>query len=119
MSPRIAVVSLRVEDVPASAHFYRDVLGLNLLAHHPGGRVHFDLDGCVLTIIPGRPALPADPEPRFPVLAFSVADLDEAMEPLRLHGVQLPWGVESNASGRWVMFHDPAGNLVELVQFNE
>jgi catechol 2,3-dioxygenase-like lactoylglutathione lyase family enzyme len=118
MSPRIAVVSLRAEDVPASAHFYRDVLGLKLLPHHPGDRVHFDLDGCVLTIIPGRPALPPDPEPRFPVIAFSVEDLEEAVETLRLYGVELPWGVESNALGRWVMIHDPAGNLVELVKFN-
>ncbi len=119
MTPRIAVVSLWAENVPASAHFYRDVLGLNLLAHHPGERIHFDLDGCILTIVPGHPALPPDPEPRFPVIGFSVPILDEAMESLRLHGVEMPWGVESNASGRWVMFRDPAGNLVELVEFNK
>jgi hypothetical protein len=29
----------------------------------------------------------------------------------------LPWGIEGDARSRWVMFHDPAGNLVELVQF--
>jgi Lactoylglutathione lyase and related lyases len=119
MSLRIAVVSLWAEDAPAAAYFYRDVLGLNLLPHHPGDRVHFDLEGCILTIIPGHPALPPDPEPRFPVIAFSVPDLEEALEPLRLHGVELPWGVESNTSGRWVMFRDPAGNLLELVQYNK
>ena len=119
MKTRLAVVSLWAEDVPVEAHFYRDVIGLNILPHHPGDRIHFDLDGCVLAIVHGRPAIPPDPEPRFPVIAFSVPELDAAIETLRLHGVDLPWGVETNATSRWVMFHDPAGNLVELVEFNK
>jgi hypothetical protein len=53
------------------------------------------------------------------VVAFSIPDLDKAVERLRLHSVDLPWGVETNATGRWVMFHDPAGNLVELVEFKQ
>ncbi len=117
MDTHLAVISLWAEDMPATAHFYRDVIGLKLLPQHAEGRIHFELDGCVLVIVPGRPALPPDPEPRFPVVAFSVADLESAVEKLRLHGVDLPWGVETNDSGRWVMFHDPAGNLVELVQY--
>lgn len=119
MKHRIAVISRWAEDVPACAHFYRDVVGLKTLPHHAGDRIHFDLDGCVLAILPGRPALPPDPEPRFPVVAFSVPDLDKAVETLRQHGVDLPWGVEKNATGRWVMFHDPAGNLVEFVEFKK
>jgi len=118
MDTHLAVISLWAEDVPAAAHFYRDVIGLKLLPHHAGDRIHFDLDGCVLAIIPGRPALQLDPEPLFPVVAFSVSDLETATENLRLHEVALPWGVEKNDSGRWVIFHDPAGNLVELVEFN-
>jgi hypothetical protein len=39
------------------------------------------------------------------------------MKKLQSHGVSLPWGMESNASSRWVMFHDPEGNLLELVEF--
>jgi len=31
--------------------------------------------------------------------------------------VDPPWGVEINTAGRWVMFHDRAGNLVEKVEF--
>jgi predicted enzyme related to lactoylglutathione lyase len=45
-----------------------------------------------------------------------IPDLDTAIEALRVHGVDMPWGVESNPAGRWVLFHDPAGNLIELVQ---
>ncbi len=119
MNIHIAVVSLWAEDVPATAHFYREVVGLNIMPHHAGDRPHFDLDGSILTIVRGRSALPPDPEPRFPVIAFSIPELESAIEKLRHHGVDLPRGVETNAAGRWVMFHDPAGNLVELVEFKQ
>ena len=115
---QIAVISLRAEDVSAAIHFYRDVIGLPLQHHSGADRPHFDLGGAALTIIRGRPALPSDAEPRYPVVAFSVPDLDQAVERLTVHGVALPWGVETNASGKWAMFHDPAGNLIELVEFN-
>jgi catechol 2,3-dioxygenase-like lactoylglutathione lyase family enzyme len=99
MDTHLAVISLWAEDVPAAAHFYRDVIGLKLLPHHAGDRIHFDLDGCVLAIIPGRPALRPDPKPSFPVVAFSVSDLETAIENLRLHEVAQPRGVEKNDSG--------------------
>ena len=118
MSARIAVISLWAPDVPATAHFYRDVIGLRLVALH-GDRPHFDLNGSYLVILKGRPSAAQDASPeRFPLVAFSVDDLDAAVERLKAHGVALPWGVEADAHSRWVMFHDPAGNLVELVQFN-
>lgn len=120
MTLRLAVISLWAEDVPAAARFYRDVLGLRLLPHHAGGRPHFDLGGVYLTILPGqpRPAQAAEPA-RFPLVAFAVDDLDAATERLRAAGVDLPWGMEAAAGSRWAMFNDPAGNLIELVQFKE
>jgi catechol 2,3-dioxygenase-like lactoylglutathione lyase family enzyme len=118
MEPRFAVISLWAEDVPAAAHFYRDVIGLTLL-HHPGQRPHFMVNGIYLTILKGRPAPAQDAVPaRFPLVAFAVDDLQASIERLSAHQVALPWGVEKDASSRWVMFHDPAGNLIELVQFN-
>jgi hypothetical protein len=87
------------ENVPP-AHFYQEVVGLNKLPHHADIRIYFDLDGCVLTIVPGRPALPPDPEPLFPVVTFSVPQLDKAVDTLRLYGVDLRWGVEKNAASR-------------------
>ena len=116
MEISLAVVSLWAEDVPAAANFYRDCIGLPILPQHAGAHQHFDLGGSFLTILHGRPALPPDPEPRFPVVAFFVPDLDLAVEKLQLYGVNLPWGVETNSSERWVMCHDPAGNLIELVE---
>ncbi len=117
MDIHVAVISLRAADVPACARFYRGVIGLPMMQHHAGDRPHFDLGGPILTLLPGGPGLPADPEPRFPLMAFSVPDLEAAVESLQRHGVDLPWGVESNSAGRWALFHDPAGNLIELVQW--
>ncbi len=115
---RIAVISLWAEDVPTAAHFYRDVIGLRLLAHHSHERPHFDLGGAYLVILKGRPQSAQNPlPPRFPLVALAVPDLDSAVDRLRVHAVELPWGIEEGADSRWAMFHDPAGNLIELVQF--
>jgi catechol 2,3-dioxygenase-like lactoylglutathione lyase family enzyme len=115
--PKLAVVSLWAEDVATAAYFYRDVIGLKLLMHDQH-RSHFDLGGVYLVILQGRPLPPRDPVPaRFPIVALAVDDLDAAIDRLRLHRVDLPWGVEEDADSRWVMFHDPAGNLIELAQF--
>jgi len=116
MDAKLAVIALWARDVPAAARFYRDVLGLRLLPHHAQERPHFDLDGVFLVILPGEPPFPP-PEPRFPLVTFSVPDLDPAVQELRRQGVDLPWGVEGNAAERWVMFRDPAGNLLELAEF--
>jgi hypothetical protein len=41
-----------------------------------------------------------------------------AGEKLRSHGVEMPWRIEDRSGSRWVMFHDPAGNLIELAQID-
>jgi catechol 2,3-dioxygenase-like lactoylglutathione lyase family enzyme len=117
MDVTIKVVSIWAEDVPTTAHFYRDVVGLQLMAHH-GEQPYFDLGGTYLTILKGRPVPAQDPvPPRFPIVAFAVPDLDVAVDRLRANQVELPWGVEENETGRWVMLYDPAGNLIELAEF--
>jgi catechol-2,3-dioxygenase len=117
MQPKLAVVSLWAEDVATTAHFYRDVIGLKLLMHDRH-RPHFDLGGVYLVILQGRSLPPLDPVPaRFPIIAFAVDDLDATIDHLRLHHIELPWGIEEDADSRWVMFHDPAGNLIELAHF--
>lgn len=119
MNARLAVVSLWAEDVPAATHFYRDVIGLRLLPHH-GSRPHFDLGGIYLAILKGQPQPALDPTPaRFPIVAFAVDDLDAAVDRLHAHGVETPWGIEEDHDSRWVMFHDPAGNLIELAHFKK
>jgi catechol 2,3-dioxygenase-like lactoylglutathione lyase family enzyme len=117
---RVFVFSLLAADLPATAHFYRDVIGLRLLPHH-GGRMAFDLGtGVHLVILPGEPPPATDaPGEPFPAIAFEVDDLDAAVENLKAHGVCMPWGVAQNESARWVMLYDPAGNLIELAQLDK
>lgn len=118
MTTRFAVVTLWAEDVAASAHFYRDVLELQP-SPHLGPRPHFRVDGVYLVILKGTPAQARDTIPaRFPLFALAVDDLDERVRRLEKHGIELPWGIETDADGRWIMFHDPAGNLIELAEFN-
>jgi catechol 2,3-dioxygenase-like lactoylglutathione lyase family enzyme len=109
------VTAVWAQDVPAAAHFYRDVLGLQPVHHHDA-RPSFELEGSYLVILQGRPRPAEDAHPeRFPLFALTVDDLDQAVEHLQAHGVSLPWGVEGHQN-RYVMFHDPGGNLIELVQ---
>jgi catechol 2,3-dioxygenase-like lactoylglutathione lyase family enzyme len=115
-TPHLAVVALWAPDDTKAAHFYRDVVGLKLLPYH-GGRPHFDIGGTYLTIVRGTPRPAEDAMPaRFPLIALRVRHLEEAVARLESAGVQMPWGIEGEAGSRWVMFKDPAGNLVEFVE---
>jgi catechol 2,3-dioxygenase-like lactoylglutathione lyase family enzyme len=117
MDPKLVVVSIWAQDVPGAVHFYRDILDMRLMPHH-GQQPHFDLGGVYLTIVKGQPAQLKDREDRrFPVVAFAVDDLNAAVARLRAHRIDLPWGIEADVRSRWIMFHDPAGNLIELVEF--
>ena len=115
----IVILSLYAEDVTASAHFYRDVLAFDSLPHHDE-QPAFTVNGIHLTILKGKPPVPAqDIRPPFPIFAFSVDDLDAIAARLEKHHIALPWGVEENADTRWIRFHDPAGNVIEAAQFKE
>ncbi|RPJ26919.1 MAG: hypothetical protein EHM33_09850 [Chloroflexi bacterium] len=117
MKLKLAVVTLWGEDVSRMADFYRNVLGLPLLTLDRG-RPHFDLGGAYLVILSGRPhKLEDSTRSRFPVLAFAVDDLDEAIQQLKSQGVEMPWDSEEDADSRWVMFNDPGGNLLEIAKF--
>jgi catechol 2,3-dioxygenase-like lactoylglutathione lyase family enzyme len=115
MIENVAVISIWAPDVPKTAHFYRDVLGLELIPHLHAGQPHFRIGEVLLTILKGTPQPVEDPEPsRFPVFALRARNFDQAVARLEEHGVDLPWGIEGEGKSRWVMFFDPAGNLIEI-----
>ena len=119
MDTRVAVVSLWAEDVSALAHFYQEVIGLHL-ASHQHQRPHYKLGNCYLTILKGRSVPPQNAVPEhFPLIALAVGDLDAAIQRLQTHAIEMPWGIQRDSDSRWVMFYDPAGNLIELVEFKQ
>lgn len=112
----LMVVSLWVKNLPVSVHFYRDAIGLELLSHH-GNHPALKIGDTHLVIIQGRDVIPKfPPEPRWPILALRVPDLDAAVQRLRAHNIELPWGIERSAQARYVMFHDPDGYLLEIAE---
>jgi hypothetical protein len=82
-------------------------------------RVHGKHCRTLVLICKGSRHRSSPAEPRFPLIAFSVPDLEAAVQNLQRLGIELPWGEESDPAGRWVMLRDPAGNLIELVQWTD
>jgi len=101
--------------------FYRNVLHLPEAAGH-GTHHAFDADGTYVVLMDGRPTPASETTKRWPLFALRVDDLDAAIRDLRDAGVDLPRGIEPEGAGpgnsRYVMFHDPAGNLLELVEWS-
>jgi len=118
MDYKVAVVTLWAEDVPQTAIFYRDVVGLPLKDHH-GIMPHFYLGDTILVIAQGKPQAALNSMPvNFPLLGLTVPDFEQAVERLKQHQVVVSPGIVHGAGGRWALFHDPAGNLVELTELS-
>ena len=119
---QVAVLTVwaEAEKLEATVMFYEDVLGLRRVGTSTDPYI-LDTDGTFLVIMEGQLEQPRDPGRRWPMFALSVPDLDRSVEALHDAEVELPWGVEEfgspEPSSRYVMFHDPAGNLVEIVQW--
>ena len=114
---KLFVVTLWAPNIPESLHFYRDVLGLDLLPHHEGQPAFAVGDGIHLIIRKGTP-VPAENANPFPVIAFQVANLDLAIQHLQAHGVKMVGDIIIKPSTRYCMFHDPAGNLLEIAELS-
>jgi hypothetical protein len=85
---------------------------------HHADRPHFDLGNLYLVLVQGKPAeREVGSAEDFPILAFAVENLDESIEVLRSNDVDLPWEVVQSEGLRWIKFYDPAGNLIELVEY--
>jgi catechol 2,3-dioxygenase-like lactoylglutathione lyase family enzyme len=121
MPPQLAVVSLWAENMPETAKFYRDVIGLEMIHEHIAERVHFRLgENRYLVLLKGKPHPATETAiERFPLVAFEVDDLEKAYKRLQDHGVETLKGIEEDSWSRWVMLYDPAGNLIELAVFTK
>lgn len=117
-----AVAFVFTADRAKSKPFYREVLGLPMLAEDPFA-VTFDLGGGAtlrLTDIEGHMPSPHT------VLGWRVDDIRAAMADLRAKGVEFAIyeGFGQDAEGIWrsdvariAWFHDPEGNNLSVTEF--
>ena len=109
-------VAQRVDDLDRAVDFYRDLVGLRLIARFPG-LAFFDLDGTRLLLEAGAPSA---------LLYLRVPDVVAAAEELRSKGVTLegePHAIHRDDDGlfgpageeEWMaFFRDSEGNLLAL-----
>lgn len=110
-------------DAERAKSFYRDQLGLRLVADEPFALV-FDANGTMLRI---QKAAAFEPLP-FTLLGWHVADIERTVDQLRARGVTFVRyeGMEQDARDIWqapgsaariAWFKDPDGNLLSLTAF--
>lgn len=112
-----------VDDLDRAEAFYRDVLGLPVLAREPGRHVFFRVGpaGVLLAFLPEASLrgdiLPAHGARGPGHLALGIRAGAEAKWRRRLetHGVAIEKEVRWPRGGLSLYFRDPAGNSVELV----
>ena len=116
----VAVVTIWAtpDKLEETKSFYKDTLGLKNMHSDPS---IFDVGGTYLVVMQGELSPSKNTLRRWPHFAISVDDLDVTLESLKQVDVALPWGVEefgdAEPNSRYVMFNDPSGNLIEVVEW--
>ncbi len=136
-------VGINVANMDESVHFWRDVMGLQVvvdmweegdyidtLQNLPDVRVHIIKlrapDGSVIELLEdvAHPTPPPDPQHNrlcdrgIRHIAFTVADVEESYQILRRHGCEVLSKPITSPDGYAKLFfaRDPEGNLVEIVE---
>jgi catechol 2,3-dioxygenase-like lactoylglutathione lyase family enzyme len=123
LSSASIMVFLATRDAAQALPFFRDTLGLRVLADEPSALV-FDANGTMLRVARVKDMAPAP----YTVLGWRVADIGAAVRELAGRGIRFErfvdkeqdqYGVWISPSGaRVAWFKDPDGNVLSLTQFN-
>jgi predicted enzyme related to lactoylglutathione lyase len=102
-----------VHDLAVMMHFYREVLGLQLLYGAEGEFAFFQLgvEGPQLALYPGRDS-PGNTAPHW-FIVLNVRSIEAAVDDLKAKGVPVG-AIEPVPYGRAVQLVDPEGNSLEL-----
>jgi catechol 2,3-dioxygenase-like lactoylglutathione lyase family enzyme len=115
-SAKPIVVTLWAPDPEALAPFYAHTLRLPRDDHH-GHAANFQVDDTHLVIMPGEPQPPRNQKrDPWPIFAFSTPHYDAIKETLSTQGVPVLDQSPAGQVHEWIMFPDPAGNILELVR---
>jgi catechol 2,3-dioxygenase-like lactoylglutathione lyase family enzyme len=120
---RIVETAIYADDLAAAERFYREILGLALLAKESGRHVFFEAgESQVLLVFRAGTTEKGDHLPAHGArgaghVAFGIAaeELDPWRDRLTKHNVEIEREENWPRGGRSLYFRDPAGNLVELV----
>jgi catechol 2,3-dioxygenase-like lactoylglutathione lyase family enzyme len=119
----IIETAIYVEDLDQTETFFRNVLGLPVIAKEPGRHVFFRVgSNNVLLAFLADATLKGDQLPAHGAkgpghfaLGIDAGDLDAWRQTLREKNVDIEKEVDWPRGGKSIYFRDPAGNLVELV----
>ena len=113
--------SLYADDIDQAEAFYRDALGLDLMAREANRHLFFRCGSQMLLVFnPSRTIEETDAAPHGAHgaghVAFGVplSELDEWESHLKERGIEIEKDVTWPNSGRSIYFRDPAGNCLEL-----
>jgi catechol 2,3-dioxygenase-like lactoylglutathione lyase family enzyme len=121
LSQRPLMAFVATQDAERATRFYRDVLGLRLVADEPYALV-FDAHGTMLRIQKAGPFTPHT----FTALGWQVPDVRATLRALKAHGIEAKryphlgadeLGVWRAGDAQVAWFEDPDGNLLSLTQF--
>ena len=114
-----------IVDVERAKTFYRDVLGLTLVAEEPPFALVFDANGIMVRLAMGKKM----PKASGTVLGWQVPEIESAVSELAGRGVSFERfdGLEQSEAGIWTSatgarvawFRDPDGNILSLSEHPE
>jgi glyoxylase I family protein len=117
-------VGLLVSDLPASLHFYKDLLGLTLIETMPVrlGTMHrLRFGNSDFKLIEPKPAPPKSPagletQLGFRYITFSIQNLAEISARLKENKIEFISEREIRPGVRIALVKDPEGNVIELLE---
>jgi catechol 2,3-dioxygenase-like lactoylglutathione lyase family enzyme len=119
----VVETAIYADDLEQAETFYREVLGLRLMAKAAGRHLFFQVgESDVLLVFRAQTTLEPGPLPphgsRGPghvALGIAADDLDARRDSLRSQGIAIELEQTWPLGGRSLYFRDPAGNSVELI----
>jgi catechol 2,3-dioxygenase-like lactoylglutathione lyase family enzyme len=130
MTPSAILESaLYVDDLDAAEAFYREALGLAVIAKVEGRHVFFRCGGGVLLLFDAEATRnPPPPEARLPVpphgmsgqghlcFAADAGEIEAWKAALEARGIAIEADFEWPNGGRSIYFRDPSGNSIEFAE---
>jgi catechol 2,3-dioxygenase-like lactoylglutathione lyase family enzyme len=104
-----------VSDMDRAVRFYREVVGLRLVRRDGDNWAELDAGPVRVALHGTKEGAPA--ETGGAAVAFRVEDLDDTRVSLGAHDVAFVHEGEVEGYGRFALFTDPDGNLIEVIEY--